>query len=121
MTKRLIKLLKVLGQGVVTLGLDTNEELELLLEKGKAWNNSDIKRRKGEPNQCHRNSAILYEQKSTWKIASGYALFEGRWVQHSWIIDAYKRVGETTPIKFEKYYGYILTKKESKVFVDENL
>lgn len=74
----------------------------------------------GEMCQCHKNSVFLWESnKRKYKIMTGYALSSsGIWHQHSWLIDKFNNIIETT-VKREKYYGYILTPLEAESFLWE--
>lgn len=76
--------------------------------------------KQGEMCQCHKNSAFLWEtNKRKYKIMTGYALSAtGVWHQHSWIIDKFNNIIETT-VKREKYYGYILSPLEAESFLWE--
>lgn len=111
------KLLSI-GGSVVKLGLDTSEEITRLLNDGQLFSNK-IKLVKGVLNQCHRNIADKYSSNRTsFKIVSGYALLDNRWISHSWGL-----VGDfliETTLKFELYYGYILTPSESEDFCFDN-
>ncbi len=113
------KLLSIGGRNV-KFGLDTEEELNRMLNDGILYNNSKrAYTTDGEPNQCHRNSADR-NSKYKDKIVTGYALFNKTWYQHSWNINQFGYIYETTPINFKKYYGYTLTKAETIEFCYQN-
>ena len=75
---------------------------------------------KGEMCQCHKNSVFLWEtNKRKYRIMTGYALSStGLWHQHSWLIDKFNNIIETTVMR-EKYYGYVLTPLEAESFLWE--
>ena len=64
------------------------EDLNNILSYGQFWIGGNAKLMRGEPSQCHVNSANLWEQnKDATRICTGYALSEdGIWRQHSWLV-----------------------------------
>lgn len=122
----LIDKLLSLGGKSVKLGLDTDIEIIRMLNDGILLDDSRVVNVEGEPNQCHRNSADIYKNgnkglgSATSEIMSGYALYNNKWVQHSWVLTEFNHLKETTNIKFKKYFGYKLSKEESDVFCYEN-
>ena len=118
------KLLSI-ESGEIVDGIDATEEIKDLLERGKEFRDDHPTKKKGEPNQCHRNVSIFYAntlkklKKSNWKIVTGYAISDGKWVAHSWLLNTtYNSISETVKIKFQAYYGYVLTCEESEKFCD---
>ena len=94
-------------------------DLEKFLRRGQDWTKKKRIFMKGQISQCHRNTARLwYENKDQVQIATGYALFEGSWIQHSWGIEK-NRIVETT-LSFEKYYGFLLNVEETYDFHYDN-
>lgn len=118
---RLEKKLLSFGGYSVKLGLDSDEELERMLDDGLLFD-VDIVNLKGGFGQCHRNVADKYKRfsNSGFKIVSGYALSDGVWFQHSWGIGPTGKIMETTGNHYDKYYGYILNKEESDEFCFSN-
>jgi len=122
----LINKLLSFGGKSVKLGLDTDTEISRILNDGILLDNSRVINVEGEPNQCHRNSAYRYKNytkgfgNATSEIMSGYALYNNKWVQHSWLLTEFNYLEETTNINFKKYFGYKLTKEESDIFCYEN-
>jgi hypothetical protein len=74
-----------------------------------------------EPIACHENAARMwYASRGNVKIATGWALSgDGLWRQHSWGVEN-GNIIETT-VKRLKYYGAILTPRESKIFYMSNV
>ena len=77
----------------------------------------------GAPNQCHCNSAHLWDNnRDKTLLCTGYALSDdGLWRQHSWCIDLRKpsAVVETTESR-RAYFGFGMTLDESERFLYEN-
>lgn len=99
-----------------------DEDLEKLLARGRTWTSEDVEFHEMEPNECHRNAALL-GQATRMKIVTGYALApDGLWRMHSWALNPYnKNVIETCPVDFVKYFGVVLNKKEARRFIHENI
>jgi len=108
--------------GKIINGLDTSEEIVALINRGDEYDESFVTERlNGSSNQCHRNSADFYKDyQGKYKIVSGYAFFNDKWVSHSWLINDYGDFIETVQIKYTHYYGYILNEKECEIFISEN-
>ncbi|MDX1372791.1 MAG: hypothetical protein R3321_09995, partial [Nitrososphaeraceae archaeon] len=108
------RLINNVGGSVVCAMVDG--ELDSLISRGQVWMplQKDIILMKGADCQCHRNSAALFEaNEPKVKIVTGYGLSrDGIWRQHSWCIDEYNNVIETT-IKRIAYYGFVLTNEEA--------
>lgn len=113
------KLLSI-GGDKVKFGLDTIYEQKRMLYDGIVCS-LPIKKIDGVSNRCHLNVSDNYIKCKTKKpkIVTGYALHNNVWFQHSWLIKN-KMLLETTPIIFEKYYGYVLTPDESSEFCFNN-
>jgi hypothetical protein len=95
-------------------------DLEKIIQRGKRFPGRS-KTMKGEPCQCHANSASCWEQnRELCKICTGYALTrDGMWRQHSWVFTNNGVVVETTQ-KRVQYFGFILTEKECESFLENN-
>ena len=118
---RLKELLLERNNGVVKFGLDTEKELQSMLDKGRFKNIQGLKvYKKGMlPNKCHRNSAVLKLNKKSYKIETGYALTEDNvWLSHSWLTNGVNIIETTLP--FRVYFGYELKGEEEKTFISEN-
>ena len=81
--------------------------------------------RPGAPMRCHANAARLYLLqgpqvcgKPRLRLATGYALMDGKWLGHSWLLNN-DSITETT-VRFDKYFGICLNQAESLAFVTEN-
>lgn len=100
------------------------EDLDNILNYGQFWVGNNIKLMRGEPNQCHANSANLWEQnKDTTRICTGYALSnDGMWRQHSWLIWHKARSNQIveTTVKRVAYYGFAMPYDMCHQFADEN-
>jgi hypothetical protein len=95
------------------------EDLDKILTRGLIWTPKNRIFMKGEISQCHRNTCRLwYANKDQVQIATGYALYDEKWIQHSWGIQK-NRVVETT-LPWEKYYGYVMTDEEANDFYFDN-
>lgn len=105
----------------VIFGLDTEHEIKQILGRGKLYPNEGVNHCKKNmfPNQCHKNSAYLSAQKKSYKVVTGYAMYDGEWVSHSWLWNG-QNIIETCPITFEEYFGYELKGQELEFFVMEN-
>lgn len=114
------RLLSFGGERVVAL---PEEDVKKLLKRGKLWKTKAIffPPRDARPSRCHQNAAALWEaNRDIVKIVTGWALSpDGMWRQHSWGLNGRKTV-ETTSEPRTMYYGYILTPKESELFLHEN-
>lgn len=110
-------LLKIGGWSVCLPHIE--KEAKRIVEKGIRFAGR-AKMMRGEPCQCHSNSANLWnENKDKVQICTGYALTkDGMWRQHSWCVvktpRSYKVIETTMPRI--SYYGYILDNKESFLF-----
>lgn len=113
--------LLLFGGETVKLGLDSDEELDRMINDGLLFD-VDIVNLKGEIGQCHRNVADKYKRFSSggFKIVSGYALSNSVWFQHSWGLGTTGKIMETTGNKYDKYYGYTLNEEESEEFCYSN-
>ena len=100
------------------------EDLDNILNYGQFWVGSNAKLMRGEPSQCHANSANLWEQnKDATRICTGYALSEdGMWRQHSWIVWHKARSNQIveTTAKRIAYYGFVMPYDMCQQFADEN-
>jgi len=107
------------------------DDLDKLLDRGLIYDPIDfeVKLILGEPCQCHRNSANLWEANSDFPnrvlIVTGYGLTRDSdgielWRQHTWCFDTLEsKIIETTELR-KLYFGVELTKEESEKFVWEN-
>lgn len=109
-------------------------DAEAILERGQLWYGDRIIMQKGEPSQCHTNSAMLWEANKSrtlegpyreeLALATGYAMSEdGLWRQHSWCVlrtPARVKVVETTVLKVA-YYGFVMTHAEAERFAERSV
>lgn len=95
------------------------DDLEQILEHGQAFEAAGAIRRKGRVSSCHSNVARLAEAGKA-RIATGYALNEGLWRQHSWGISPGGKVIETTEPR-EAYFGILLEGEAAEDFIFYNV
>lgn len=107
---------------IVCAAMEEGNEVKKFLERGVFLGKTN-KMMKGEPSQCHSNSANLYEvnkEEFNVKIMTGYALSDDKiWRQHSWILKDDKKIIETTEKRIA-YFGYVLNEEESDIFCEDN-
>lgn len=125
------RLLELGGHEVCIPGKEP--DANTLLERGQLWYGDHILLQKGEPNECHRNSAYLWDQNKNCTLdgpyrrqvalATGYALSQdGMWRQHSWLMLRSVRslkVVETTR-KNVAYFGFVMDSEEARLFSEQN-
>jgi hypothetical protein len=121
------RLLKFGGDAVCLPVLE--EDFHKIMERGQAWLGERAILKRGQPSQCHFNSAALWDANrtlahSTMHIATGYALSpDGMWRQHSWCVwekPRSLRIVETTEPR-AAYYGFVMLPKEAEQFLFDNL
>jgi hypothetical protein len=97
-------------------------DLELIMTRGVLLYGHDARFFKGEPCECHRNSALYWEKnKEKVVLMTGYALSnDSMWRQHSWcaFIKSGKVIESTKGRK--AYFGFAMTRDEANAFLDEN-
>jgi len=105
----------------VIFGLDTEHEINQILKQGKLYLTQGLKHYKKDmlPNQCHKNSAYLSTQKKSYRLITGYAMFDGEWISHSWLWNG-QNIIETCPVTFEEYFGHELKGQDLDFFIMEN-
>ena len=101
------------------------EDYDKLMSRGELFEDYSVEIIKGEQSRCHQNCAIFIDgldedSKPYYEIATGWALLNNEWQQHSWIIDVNGIIIETT-IDRDKYFGFILNVYETVDFIDDNL
>lgn len=80
---RLRRKLLAIGGSEVVVRPDTY--LSDLVDRGRLFDDAQIRIVRGLPNQCHYNAGQLWLRGRCSNIATGYYLcFDGRWLQHSW-------------------------------------
>lgn len=128
-SKEVLETMKKLHDHILTFGGDEvcmttyDEDAQKILDRGQFFYGSSYMR-KGEPCQCHCNSANLWDaNRDRCFIATGYALSEdGLWRSHSWVVQPMPRtlrVWETT-VKRVAYFGVVLTEEECDRFYRDN-
>lgn len=102
------------GKAVVLLFED---DCEAIINKGEWWD-SDSVEMLGEPSQCHRNVACLYEaNEGRVAIVTGWALSDdGLWRQHSWGFDYETGSTVETTEPREAYFGFLLSDAQAQKF-----
>jgi len=101
-----------------------NHNIQRLINAGEFtendWENVEIIN--WNPSQCHQNCYYIWKwsiedwNPDLYSIVTWYAFTEedGLWREHSWLIDINWYIIETTPVKRDIYYWYILNKEELK-------
>lgn len=114
-----IKLLAIAGESFHAPAFE--EDIERILEDGFQASTSGLYVMKGQDNQCHQNSACCWNANRKHSvIMTGYALHNGTWVSHSWVVDSKSNIVETT-FPREIYFGFLLTDEEAQKFYDDNV
>lgn len=117
------RLLEFGGEDVCILD-DEDEDLPNILEYGQLWLGKNSRMMKGEPCQCHANSAALWRaNKESTRICTGYALSDdGMWRQHSWLIHFRGRSNEIveTTVRRVAYFGFCMNTKDCFKFAESN-
>lgn len=78
---------------------------------------------KGEPIQCHRNSALCWEaNKDKVDLCTGYGLSKegGIWRQHSFCVIKSSGIVVETTVGRLAYFGFRMTQEEAELFLYEN-
>jgi hypothetical protein len=103
------KLLSLGGQEVATP--HAGVPVSRLARQGKVFT-QPVRLRRGWRHECHQNSAVIWAQDVTgYKLCCGYALADGHWIEHSWVLDADNLI-ETT-YRMQAYFGLALTPEEA--------
>jgi hypothetical protein len=69
--------------------------------------------------KCHESSLTVMANRDDTPLeyCTGYAYGEGTYTRHSWVVhQGDKILLETTPAKFEEYFGVVLTSEEFEQF-----
>ena len=128
-SKEMLDAMKALHDKILSFGGDEvcmtayDEDAVKTLSRGQFFYGSSYMR-KGQPSQCHANSAYLWDaNRGHCSIATGYALSEdGLWRCHSWVVQPRSRtmrVWETT-VKRVAYFGFVMNDTECQEFLDNN-
>ena len=113
------KLLQHAGEEVLLRA--TPEEIDRLLVRGEFNPGKGAGLRRMQTNRCHFNAAKLFLTGQAAKVVSGFALSEGLWRSHTWVLNSRGRITETTEPR-EVYFGSVLEPKEILLeCVDEEL
>jgi hypothetical protein len=103
---------ELLGQaGEEVLLRVTPEEVDRLLARGEFHPGKRTDLRRVEANRCHFNAAKLLLTGQAARIVSGFALSDGLWRSHTWVLNSLGRITETTEPR-EVYFGTVLKQKE---------
>lgn len=92
-------------------------DLNLLRQRGRVWRGDKTVMKPG-PHRgwCHANTVELFRSDPLRiRMATGWALARGVWVQHSWGI-VNNRVVETTDIERDMYFGFVMDRQEARNF-----
>jgi hypothetical protein len=75
-----------------------------LIDKGVLVEYKKVVYIRGDENACHENTAFISLKSPGRTPMSGYALSEGIWRKHSWLLSKYKNLVETTSAR-DLYFG----------------
>ena len=118
--RELEAILMAIGGGTVPAVRD-EPDLDDILNRGKLLRNPQTTFIKGESNACHSNAGVLFERDpEDTRVMTGYALSGGHWVQHSWAYDIKDHFVIETTVTRDKYFGFLMTRRESEKFAEEN-
>jgi hypothetical protein len=99
----------------------TPEEIDRLLARGEFHHGKGAGLHRMAVNRCHFNAAKLFLTNQADKVVSGFALSEGLWRSHTWVLNSQGRIIETTEPR-KVYFGAVLVPKEILLeCVDEEL
>ena len=97
------------------------EEIDRLWARGEFHPGKGAGLLRMPANRCHFNAAKLFLTGQAAKVVSGFALSEGLWRSHTWVVNSRGRIVETTEPR-EVYFGAVLELKEILLeCVDEEL
>ena len=103
--RRLKGILSPLGGDIITWR-GNDPHAAFIANHGQVFSHP-VKMRRGRPNYCHANAADLWaKEPEKYQLVSGYALSQGHWLAHSWVVDE-KCLYETT-VGRERYFGAVL-------------
>jgi hypothetical protein len=106
------------GKAIIIPSSLRDEHLVDLIRNGQGLGGVETLE-KMEPHQCHKNTALLYDNGKVDDIVTGYALSEdGFWRQHTWGLRGNEFIETTAKRVF--YYGVILTDDQAEKFVKDN-
>jgi hypothetical protein len=113
------KLLRHAGEEVLLRVMP--EEIDRLLTRGEFHSGKGASLRRMQANRCHFNAAKLFLTGQVAEVVSGFALSEGLWRSHTWVLNSGGQIIETTePMKV--YFGTVLDPREILLeCVDEEL
>lgn len=109
--------------GTYLLWVPRDPDAKNYAERGQAFSNTRVTRRRGLPNQCHRNvcAYVMTHDTTRHAITTGYALSEdGMWRQHSFLTRKDGSIIETTTQR-AMYFGYRMNAAEAMDFIASNL
>lgn len=115
------RLLEIGGEEACFVIEEDEDEQRQLLERGKEWP-KNAKLIKGEPRNCHGNSAELWlKDQNNVAIVTGWGLSkDGLWRQHTFCWNRRKKAVIETTERREVYFGYELSRIESAYFAFAN-
>lgn len=106
--KKLVRrLLSIGGNSVCVAFEEPSWWSRILAERGESLSKCKVILQKGEPSNCHRNSAKLWRRnKNKYVLFKGYGLSEdGMWRQHWWLVRKDDgQIIETTTVR-KIYFG----------------
>jgi hypothetical protein len=109
--------------GVALILPNVEEDIDKILERGEFLLGKELILAEGEPNNCHKNAAkYWFDHSKKHCLMTGYALSsDGVWRQHSWCLFNKSRTVVETTEKRLLYFGFRLTRRESVVFLLQNM
>ena len=113
------RLLALGGERIIPAGHEP--DLDNILRRGRQVDGSSVVFIEGEPLACHSNVGFLFEEyPEDIRVMTGFALSNGQWNQHSWVYDIKDHYIIETTFKRDKYFGFLMTRRESEKFAKEN-
>ena len=117
-TRDLCAMLLEIGGTRVAVQFDDAGASEFIARNWQLAETPDLVFRAGEANHCHTNCADAWQSDpSRYRIQTGFALYQGVWRRHTWLLDQRDRIIETT-LPQEMYFGAILDEDEAIEFVE---
>ena len=120
---KLRKILLAIGGEQLVAPASVTRDVPLLVESGFLMD-YPVTERFMQPHMCHLNSARLFANGKATAICTGFGLFGGPWVQHSWVLqrqkDGTNRILETT-CKYDRYFGILYWGMLGKFVVKKEL
>lgn len=97
------------------------EFLRQVMARSQRFASTGVRKGRGKPGLCHQNAARIARDSPSMMIMSGFALSrDGRWREHSWILDSKRMELVETCDPRVLYFGFVLRPEEAKGFIGAN-